>query len=219
MGKRRLRIVRRLLQWGRQNSRQYPWRDPTTSPFQTLIAETLLKRTTSTAAARLYPTFIAHFPSFSAIAEAPAVYLEDSLRPIGLYKQRAAGLKRMAEHVQLTLGGELPREVESLEGIPHAGPYAARAVSSFAYGVKAAVVDSNVERIFKRVFRHSLPDRPRASTVQQIADALIPHRAHRLFNYALLDLGATVCRYVRPRCCECPLAGLCDSAVPTATSP
>lgn len=211
VARRRLKVIRRLLHWAKTNYRDYPWRNPHASPYQILIAELLLKRTTSTAAARLYPKFIEKFPSFSSVAEAPAEYLAKSLQPIGLYRQRADGMKTLSRYIGETYGSELPKSVEALENIPHAGPYAARAVASFAFGKKAAIVDSNVVRILHRVFRDSLPPKPSVRLVQEIADLLVPLRSHRLFNYALLDLGAVVCRYDRPRCRSCPLCAVCDS--------
>lgn len=210
---RRLRIVRRLLRWARSHGRDFPWRDPNRSSYEVMIAELLLKRTTSTAAARIYPTFVERYPSFSSLADAPADDLEDSLRPVGLYRQRAAGLKQLADHVQDEFDGELPRSVVLLEAIPHAGPYAARAVTSFAHNAKAAVVDSNVIRVLGRLFANTLAGSTSLAAYQEVADALVPVRLHRLFNYALLDLGAMVCRYDRPRCGECPLSPVCDTAI------
>src|SRR5574341_2566971 len=84
---RRRRLSVRLLRWGRMNARSFQWREPQRSPYEVLIAELLLKRTTSTAAARLYPRFLNQFPSISAVAEAPEPYLAAALRPIGLHKQ------------------------------------------------------------------------------------------------------------------------------------
>ncbi len=211
--RRRLRIVRRLLAWGRANERKFDWRDPERSPYEVLVAEMLLKRTTSTAAARVYPIFLEKFPTISAVAEAPAPYLEDALRSVGLYKQRALGFQQLAAHVRDTHEGEVPSTIASLERLPHAGPYSARAVVSFALGKRAAVVDSNVVRIITRIFRDSLPDRPTEKVLQEVADALLPKREHRAYNYALLDFGASVCRYVRPKCADCPLADLCDAVL------
>jgi len=209
---RRKGLVRRLLRWAQSNQRRYPWREPGCSPYEILIAEILLKRTTSTAASRVYEDFLRKHPSFSAIAEAPAPCIEESLRSIGLHKQRAQGVKEMAAYVQERYGGTLPQDVRSLGQIPHAGPYIARAVVSFAYNRPAAVVDSNVARILRRVFAESMPEHVTRSLLQSMADALVPRRKHRAFNFALLDLGATVCRYGRPRCGVCPLRPVCDHA-------
>ena len=87
-----------------------------------------------------------------------------------------------------------------------------RAVLSLGYGVSAAVVDSNVSRVYRRVFQRSLPTRPTNRSLQEIAEALIREVGHREFNLALLDLGGTVCRYAGPRCWECPVYRFCDFA-------
>lgn len=211
--RRRLRIVRRLLAWGRATGRKFDWRDPGRSPYEVMVAELLLKRTTATAAARLYPTFLERFPTINAVAEAPAPYLEDALRPVGLYRQRALGFQQLATYMQDTHEGDVPSTIASLERLPHIGPYSARAIASFALGKRAAIVDSNIVRIITRIFRNSLPDRPTETVLQEVADALLPKREHRAYNYALLDFGASVCRYVRPKCAGCPLADLCDAVL------
>ena len=51
------------------------------------------------------------------------------------------------------------------------------------------------------------------STIQDIADQLVPPKAHRDFNFALIDLGSSVCRPAKPLCNECPLRLHCDYAI------
>ena len=81
---------------------------------------------------------------------------------------------------------------------------------SFGYGVPAAVLDTNVERILVRVFGNTLPPRPSSAWLRELAQVLLPTEGHREYNYGLLDLGRQVCTYVKPRCGECPLASECD---------
>lgn len=205
-------IQHALLSWAASNRRQYPWRAEGLSPYQALIAEVLLKRTTARAAARVFGPFIAKYPAPESLHSAPAKEVEQDLAPIGLYKQRARGLKEMAQYLIVRCGGQVPLDLEALLQVPHVGPYAARAVVSFAYGQPAAVVDSNVQRVLGRLFRRRLGSAPTLSRVQALADAVLPKESHREFNWALLDLGATVCRYDRPRCSICPLVDLCSYA-------
>jgi A/G-specific adenine glycosylase len=94
-----------------------------------------------------------------------------------------------------------------LKGI---GPYTAGAVLSFAFGQDAAVLDTNVRRVLRRVWageKRRLPDR----ALWNLAERLLPRGAAYDFNQALMDLGATVCTARRPRCAACPLAGMCRS--------
>jgi adenine-specific DNA glycosylase len=136
--------------------------------------------------------------------------IAEALSPIGLQRQRAHSIKALAQYLVEHEKGEIPRDLESLLSIPGVGEYSARAILSFAFNLPAAVVDSNVERIFQRVFLTSLPVRPSQSVYQEIADRLLPSKQHRVFNWGLLDLGALVCRPGVPRCDECPLTDICD---------
>jgi len=202
-----------ILAWEQANARDYPWRRPGTSPFGVLVAETLLKRTTATAAARVYPSIMNKYPDLYALTIASEEAISEDLVTIGLQVQRARDLKKLAEYVGEAEGGQIPNDVERLLKIPGLGPYSARAILSFAYGVRAAVVDSNVERVIRRVFGNYIPEKTSHESFQEIADELLPEACHRDFNFGLLDLGAAICRYIRPKCSQCPVASICDCAV------
>ncbi len=210
--RRRRRIRRALLFWATTSGRDYRWRHASASPYQVLVAEVLLKRTTARAAARAYPQFLARFPDVASLANAETADLEGALAGVGLYNQRARAFKEMAAHLREQHAGAVPDDLARLSRVPHVGPYTARAVLSFAYGRPAAVVDSNVSRVLGRLFREELGIDPSLSAVQEVADRLLPRREHKAFNWALLDLAALVCRYDRPQCQVCPLVGLCDHA-------
>ncbi len=47
-------------------------------------------------------------------------------------------------------GGEVPAQVDDLLSLPGVGSYTARAVAAFAFGRRAAVVDTNVRRVVAR---------------------------------------------------------------------
>ena len=203
------KIRRALLRWWRQNARSYPWRERGRTPYEVLVAEMLLKRTTATAAARIYEGFLEKFPSVGALDEARLRKVETTLRSVGLQRQRAKGFKAMARYLTAEEEGEIPTDVKRLMRIPHVGSYATAAVASFALGERAAVVDSNVERILRRVFEDHVRELDSAGALRDTAGQLLP-RDDRSFNYAMLDLGAAVCRYGQPRCWECPLQAACD---------
>ena len=116
----------------------------------------------------------------------------------------------MAQYLVEQCDRQVPLDLSSLVRVPHVGPYAARAVLSFGHRHAAAVVDSNVQRVLGRLFRRRLGPAPKLVHVQDLADAILPNDAHREFNWAVLDLGGTVCRYDRPNCGVCPLVGSCE---------
>ena len=211
--KARLQSIRRaLLSWADVHLREYPWRRDGISAYNLLVAELLLKRTTSTAAARIYDLFIARYPSVGRLALATKDELEQMLVPIGLSRQRARSIRQLA----LALAdqhNDIPSTMDQLLALPGIGEYTAQAVLSFGYGVPVAVVDGNVERVIGRAFQGMLDSCSGRTAIREIASNLLPRTHHRSFNFALIDLGTLVCRPARPRCKECPLENLCDYAV------
>ncbi len=196
--------------WAAANFRSYPWRDRARSPYDVMIAEVLLKRTTAASAVRAYSQFLVHFPNIDQLARATSDTLVAMISPLGLQVQRARSLQRLAEYLITQCHGEVPRSLEELLKIPCLGEYASRAILSFGCGIPVAVVDANVGRVFSRLFSRSVAGRFDFHITQTLADNSLPKGCHREFNFAMLDLGATVCRYDSPRCDKCPLKAICD---------
>ena len=209
---RRVLFQSSLLHWAVENTRIYPWRKPRSAPYQILVAEVLLKRTTATAAAKVYESFLQNYPTPLHLAAASEEELVRALAPVGLYTQRARAVAKLARHLVEHEDGTVPCSLDKLLRVPGLGHYSARAVLSFGCGIPAAVVDANVARVLHRVFQGVLPPRPTHALLQTIAEALLPESAHEDFNFGLLDLGAVVCRYAGPRHAECPLRDICDFA-------
>ena len=88
--------------------------------------------------------------------------------------------------------------------LPGIGPYTARAVLAFAYERDVAVVDTNVARVLAR----TAGERLTALAAQRRADRCVPEGHGWVWNQAVMDLGASVCRPA-PRCDACPLTATC----------
>ena len=202
-------FANKLLEWSSANFSEFSWRR-NRSPYEILIAEVLLKRTTATAAARVYDDFVGQFPSLSDIEIASPEEIAAALSSLGLQHQRANSLKRLAHWILNNADGEIPSNLTDLLAIPGLGGYSAAAILSFGYNSPIAILDTNVERILTRVFQDLLPTNTPNSILNELAQQLLPHTQHQRYNYSLLDLGRNVCRYVDPKCPECPVASLCD---------
>lgn len=223
IGKDRIRSLRRrLLGWAADNLRDFPWRRPGATPYEVLVAELLLKRTTAAAAARVYPTFMELYPHVRALSKADEAELSVVLQPLGLSRQRARATRQLASALQ-GRGGRIPKNIRALEGLPGLGTYAARAVMTFGFGIRTAVVDGNVERVLRRVFGQAVGSNATRSVIVELAGDLLPRLNHAAFNFALIDLGAEVCKPSNPRCHVCPLRKGCDYGMgrlpPQAVSP
>ena len=202
-------FANRVLHWGAQNFSDFPWRR-SRSAYEILIAELLLKRTTATAAARVYEDFLVMFPSLRDVASAPDEELVSALSRVGLQHQRARAMKHLAGWLLSKHDGNIPGDLKGLLEVPGLGDYGATAILSFGHGVPASVLDTNVERILLRAFESTLPPRPSRTMLRELAQSLLPRDRHQDYNYGLLDLGRLICKYSDPKCAECPLASVCD---------
>jgi A/G-specific adenine glycosylase len=145
-----------------------------------------------------YEAWLERFPSEEALASAPAADVLRLWSGLG-YNRRALALQ--AACVVVVRDG-WPSDVEGLLALPGVGPYTAAAVASFAFGVQAAVVDTNVRRVIERLDRR----RRRPPELARRAQALVPDGRAADWNQALMELGATVCAARSPGCEVCPAA-------------
>lgn len=210
--KRTHNIRNELLDWAKIGLRAYPWREDRT-PYSVMVAEFLLRRTTAQAVSRMFREFIKTYPEVRALAEANEKELEENLRTIGYHKLRAHQIRESADYVVKAFHGDIPRDLDKLLSIPHVGSYTAGAILSFGFNIPSSIVDSNIERIIKRIFSNSVPTHMTPSSVKQLAEILVPKRHHDIFNFALLDLGGTVCTPRRTLCEKCPLQSCCNTAI------
>jgi A/G-specific adenine glycosylase len=206
---RRHAIQKGLLEWAKKNIRQFPWRENRT-PYSVLVAEVLLKRTTASAVLRIYKEFMTLYPSIVELAKADRSELEKRLLTIGYHKRRADILIHIAKYLTEEHGDQIPKTREELLEIPHVGHYTANAILSLGYGVPSAMVDSNVDRIIKRLFMEHLRQKAPLRMIQTTADKLAPKDNNQFYNLALLDFGALVCRYGIPKCRICSISKSCD---------
>ena len=199
-------LVKSLLRWYRTHARSMPWRR-THNPYRILVSEIMLQQTQVHRVLLKYPEFIRRFPNFSILAESSPAEVIRAWAGMG-YNSRALRLREIARRVIADHRGKLPSSVEILQTFPGIGRYTANAVACFAFGQSTAVVDTNVRRVFARLF----PRRNRFLDDWITAGHLLPQNHAYEWNQALMELGSTVCTSSSPDCSECPFHRRCPSA-------
>lgn len=201
-----LRFVRRLLRWGRENRRSFPWRDEK-DPFKILVAEILLQRSRGTTVVPVYSEIWRRWPDATALSRGKVASIRSVIRPLGLVR-RAEKLKTLAAEI-VALGG-VPTTLEGLLELTGVGRYAASATRAVAFERRQATVDGVTARVYRRYF--GLDDATPASNDRDlwtVVENVTPTTGVREWNWSVLDLAATICLPGRPRCEICPLASDC----------
>lgn len=208
-------VWNKLIAWFDKNGRSFIWRERR-EPFVVLISEILLKKTSANVVNQFLPYFLNCYSDIHALNSATLEELEEVLAPLGLSAQRGKQLKSLAQDIVQSYSGIIPSERSKLLQLPGIGEYTAGAVLSFAYKKPEAIVDTNVARIIIRFYGIE-PSRCEARRDPQVwkrARQLVSQdikRSQRI-NWALLDLGALICRSRKPKCDECPLNTDCAFA-------
>ena len=203
-----------LAQWYERSARDLPWRR-TLDPYAIAVSELMLQQTQVVTVIPYFERWLKKFPDWHTLAEAPEQDLLKAWEGLGYYT-RVRNLQKLARQV-MERGGQLPSSAGELRALAGIGPYTAGAISSLAFGQRAALVDGNVMRVFARVFAWSgdLADRSVQQAMWHLAEALLPAaEACARHNSALMELGATLCTPRQPQCLICPLRGICQATEP-----
>ncbi|QOS12007.1 putative G/T mismatch glycosylase [Haloferax gibbonsii] len=201
-------FVEPLLDWHEENGRhRLPWREPSRSGFEILIAEILLQRTTAASVAGAYLPIVARYQSPETVVAASPETIERRIAPLGLAK-RAEFIRRSSQQLLARHSGDIPHRYADLLELHGVGAYTARSVLIHAFDEDIAAVDTNVRRLVSRFFDIS----PDSGALTYLADALVPSQRGSEFQHAMLDFAADVCTARTPQCETCPFGEHCRSS-------
>jgi len=198
-----------LMVWYAANHRKLPWRE-TRDPYRILVSETMLQQTQAERVVPIYHAFLERFPTLHALADAPTSEVIRAWAGLG-YNRRAVNLQRACRAVVERFGGVMPSEPDQLRSLPGIGPYTAGAVACFAFERDVGFVDTNIRRVIHRVLAGPELPHPLLSPreIELSAQRLVPEGHGYVWNQALMELGATLCRARSVACERCPLEDVC----------
>jgi A/G-specific adenine glycosylase len=150
----------------------------------------MLQQTQTDRVVPKYLDWLDRFPNLNALAEAP---FQDVLaRWIGLgYNRRARYLQEACKKIAESYGGEFPREASELEKLPGIGKYTSAAVSTFAFGIPNAFIETNIRAVYLFFFFKDEIDVSDADIMVAV-EATMDRDDPRSWYYALMDYGASL---------------------------
>ena len=207
-----------LLNWYRAHGRNYPWRNPSATNYIRIVCEVLLQRTRADTVARFTPSFLRKYPSWRKLASATKGQLQEDLKPIGLWRQRASSLSRFAKSMSQR-NGRFPKARPEIESLPSVGQYISNAILLFCYHQPEPLLDSNMARVLERHFGpRSLADIRYDPYLQALSKKLVTCNDPISLNWAILDLAALICTKSKPNHLTCPISQTCQYFLAFPTS-
>ncbi len=191
------------------NKRLMPWKGEK-DPYKIWLSEIILQQTRVEQGLAYYNKFIKSYPSLEKLANADENSVFKHWEGLGYYS-RCRNLIETARFISFELNGVFPtkyNEIITLKGI---GPYTASAIASFAYNLPFAVLDGNVLRILARFFGNHTPidSLEGKKYFTTLAQSLLNKTKPAIYNQAIMDFGATICKPQLPLCSTCILNTAC----------
>ncbi len=174
--------------------------------FQLLIAVMLSAQTTDISVNKVTPVLFAKYPTAEEMAKADPMDVQEIIKTIGLYKNKAKNAVSIAKMLTERYGGEVPGEYAELVKLPGVGRKTANVVLAEGFGKSRIAVDTHVFRVSNRI---GLTDGKDPVEVEETLMDRLPEdqwiRAHHL----LIFHGRKVCHARKPDCADCGLNNIC----------
>ena len=188
-----------------------PWKGEK-DPYKIWLSEVILQQTRVEQGWEYYNNFIKTFPTVHDLAKAPEQQVFKLWEGLGYYS-RCKNLIATAKIIVEKYNGEFPRKYEDILALKGIGPYTAAAIASFAFNMPYPVVDGNVYRVLARYFGVTTPvDSAEGKQLfNELARVLLDHKKPGIYNQAIMDFGAVVCKPQLPLCLQCVQRKECEA--------
>lgn len=207
-----------IIVWYGKYKRDLPWRR-TSDPYLIWVSEVILQQTRVEQGLAYYERFTERFPDVGSLAEAGEDEVMKLWQGLGYYS-RARHMHQAAKSIYDERRGQFPASYNELLKMKGIGEYSAGAISSIAYGEPQPVIDGNVMRVMARYTGITIPVNTAAGikSIRVMLETLIDKEQPGVFNQALMELGALVCKPKQPLCHLCPLTLECHAFLHNKTT-
>ena len=185
----------------------------TRDPFLVLVGTILSARTKDACTAAACERLFKKIKTPDDLRQLPLAELEQTIYPVGFYRDKARHLKELPDVLDATFNGVLPDTVEALCELPGVGRKTANLVVALGFDKPAICVDVHVHRITNRL---GLVRTKTPYDTEMALRSLLPLRYWITWNSYLVAFGQTRCAPRNPRCADCPIAAYCPSCQTSA---
>ncbi|QHT46839.1 endonuclease III [Bacillus sp. SB49] len=177
------------------------------NPFELLVAVVLSAQATDALVNKVTPGLFAKYKTPKDYIDVSLEELQDDIKRIGLFRNKAKNIKKLSETLILQFDGQVPPTQKELESLAGVGRKTANVVASVAFGEPAIAVDTHVERVSKRLGICRWKDS--VLEVEKTLMRKIPREEWSDTHHRMIFFGRYHCKAQRPNCEACPLLDLC----------
>jgi len=177
------------------------------TPFQLLIATMMAAQSTDKQVNKITDKLFAEHPTPESFLELSVEELEEKIKQVGLYRNKARNILATAKMIVEEFGGQVPRTRQELMRLPGVGRKTANVVLSVGFNHDAIAVDTHVFRVANRIGLARANDP--LNTEKQLMEN-IPQKQWSAAHHWLIWHGRRICRAQNPRCDICPLTAYCE---------
>ncbi|MEM9424444.1 MAG: hypothetical protein AAF975_06630 [Spirochaetota bacterium] len=222
-------VYKPLHDWMEVYGISYPWSYPWSysrtrnlpDSYAVWVSEVMLQQTRVEHVRSYYSAWMQRWPSLAVFARAAEAEVLKQWEGLGYYSRALNMLACARQCVDDQGRSELPTSFAELRHLRGIGPYIAAAVASISGNEAVLALDTNVKRIFSRLYQQPLSRSVESQWQEQHRGALelCDWRGHA--NLSWIQLGQQICKSVKgrsaskmvgPDCSRCPLRGICPAA-------
>ncbi|MGO8700029.1 MAG: endonuclease III [Limisphaerales bacterium] len=180
-----------------------------TNPLELLIATILSAQCTDRQVNVVTADLFKKYRSAAHYANAPLGELEQAIRRIGLYRNKAKNIQAACRTLVEEYGGHVPRTMEELTSLGGVGRKTANVVLGNAFQINVGVVvDTHVARLSGRL---ALSTQKAPEKIEVDLQALVPQERWMEFSHLLIWHGRRRCFARNPDCAGCEINALCPT--------
>ena len=175
--------------------------------YELVIAVMLSAQTTDKSVNAVTPILFKKYPTLAALYAAPLQDIEEIIKPIGLYKNKAKNLKGIVKDLVDRFNGVVPSDKEELMTLPGVGNKTAGVIRAEIFRIPDLPVDTHILRISKRLNLAKKDDEP--IDVERKLKKIIPEERWIKSHHQLIHFGRYYCMARSPKCENCKISDMC----------
>ena len=179
-----------------------------TKDYELVIAVMLSAQTTDKSVNNVTRVLFNKYQSLDELEKAPLEDIEEIIKQIGLYKNKAKNLKGIVHELITRFNYQVPSDKEELMTLPGVGNKTAGVIRAEIFKIPDLPVDTHVSRIAKRLNLAKKEDEP--IDVEKKLKKLIPEERWIKSHHQLIHFGRYFCTARSPRCSECKIRDMCS---------